>query len=427
MKILLLNQTFYPDRVATAQHLTDLAEYLARKGCEVTVLSARRNYENPKHVHLRRECYRGIQIVRASSTGFGKSHFFLRLIDALTFEFSLLFAALRLPRHDVVLSFTSPPLIGFVGLLIALIWRRKSVQWLMDINPDIAYSLRFLDPESPVSKLLTWALEFSLSKSDAVVVLDRCMKEKALQHGVPIERIHVIPPWPVHDYHVESRGYPKENAFRKEHGLSGKFVILYSGNHSIVHPLDTLLEAALRLSDDDRIVFAFIGDGTRVEQVREFTERHSLKNILQLPRQPRERLGESLTFADMHVVVMGDAVNGLVHPSKIYGVLATGRPYVFIGPKNSYVGDVLRECPYGFQVDHSDPEGLVAVICQAMSLSEEELNAYHQNMRYVAEHFSQRRSMEILTRDILGLSLAQDTVPTSPPLHALGTRTAVNR
>src|SRR5690606_9916775 len=126
---------------------------------------------------------------------------------------------------------------------------------------------------------------------------------------------------------------PKENSFRKEHGLEGKFVILYSGNHSVVHPLETLLEAARRLESEPRVRFLFVGGGLRKQEVTAFREKYQLHNILELPYQPKEKLPESLASGDMHVVILGDNVNGLVHPSKIYGVLASGRPYLFLGPQ----------------------------------------------------------------------------------------------
>jgi colanic acid biosynthesis glycosyl transferase WcaI len=389
MKILLLNQTFYPDPVATAQQLTDLAEYLVKNGCEVSVVAGRRGYEKRQEIHRARENYRGIDVYRVGSTGFGKRSFFHRFVDAISFELALLWTLSRMPRHDVVVSFTSPPLIGVVGTLLSFWWRCRSVQWLMDINPDIAIAVGYLKRRGLIARFLTWCLRFSLRKSEDIVVLDRWMRERVTAHGAMATRIHIVPPWPVHTFDTESfRGAPRNNAFRTELGLAGKFVVLYSGNHSIVHPLDTLLEAARLLRDEEKIAFCFIGGGMRVGDVTRFREFHELKNIVQVGHQPRERLHESLTFADMHSIVMGEAVNGLVHVSKIYGILATGRPYIFIGPQKSHVGDLLAECPFGFQANHGRPEQVIDAIRQTMALSEQKLIEYERrNLEYVSHHY----------------------------------------
>ncbi len=389
MKVLLLNQTFFPDPVATAQQLTDLAEYLVQNGCEVTVVTGRRGYEKRQEIHKARENYRGIDVRRVGSTGYGKRSFFHRLIDALTFEVSLIWTLLWLPRHDAVVSFTSPPLIGVVGSFLAIFWRRRSVQWLMDINPDIAIAVGYLKRGGMAARFLTGCLRFSLKHSEDIVVLDRWMQKRVEDHGALNSRIHIVPPWPVHDFDTESfRGAPRKNAFRTSLGLDGKFVILYSGNHSIVHPLDTLLEAARLLREEENIAFAFIGGGMRVGDVTRFKEFHELKNIIQVGHQPREKLHESLTFADMHSVVLGEEVNGLVHASKIYGVLATGRPYIFVGPKKSHIGDLLAECPYGFHAEHGDPQAVIAAIRQTMALSEDRLIEYERrNLEYVSKHY----------------------------------------
>ncbi len=405
MKVLLLNQTFFPDPVATAQQLTDLAEYLVQNGCEVSVVAGRRGYEKRQEIHKARETYRGIEVYRVGSTGFGKRSFLHRFVDAVTFELALIWRLFRLPRHDIVVSFTSPPLIGLVGTILSLLWRCRSVQWLMDINPDIAFAVGYMNRRGLAGRFLTACLRFSLKHSEDIVVLDRWMQARVEAHGAIKSRIHVVPPWPVHDFDTESfRGAPRNNPFREELGLNGKFVVLFSGNHSIVHPMDTLLEAARLLRDEEKIAFVFIGSGMRVGDVTQFREFHELKNVLQVGHQPRERLHQTLTFADMHSVVMGDKVNGLVHVSKIYGVLATGRPYIFIGPKKSHVGDLLVECPYGFQAEHGKPEDVIAAIRATMALSENNLIEYERrNLEYVASHYRGGGSKARFLNDVIFL------------------------
>lgn len=407
MKILLLNQTFHPDQAATSQQTLDLALFLTDRGHQVSAIASRRAYENPTIKLPSHENYRGIEIHRVNCTGFGKRNFFLRVVDGVSFELLLVWKLLFFSRQDVVVSFTSPPLIGFIGTLFCLLRGGRSVQWLMDVNPDAAISVGYLKRGGLAARFLNAIFDFSIKFSDQLVVLDRWMKERIVSHGADPERIVVVPPWPVSELTPELSANAGQ-AFRAKHGLQDKYVVLYSGNHSIVHPLDTLLQGAQLLRNDPRVVFLFIGGGLRVRDVTSFVEKHQLKNVLQLPHQPRELLQETLASANLHVVVMGEAVSGLVHPSKIYGVLGTGKPYVFIGPRRSHVVDLLQECPYGFHVEHGQARELVSVIERSRGLSAQELSHYaRQNIQFVTTHYAGTISMDLFARDVLEKSSEQ--------------------
>ncbi len=392
MRVLLLNQTFFPDQAATSQQLMDLALHLKKEGCQVTVMAARRAYGNPKQIHSAQEDVQGIHVVRVGSTGFGRRSFFHRFIDGVTFELLLLGKLLFFPRQDLVIAFTSPPLIGFVGLLFTALRGGKCVQWMMDLNPDIAFAVGYLKPRSWRGRLLTAVLRLTARASDFVVVLDRWMRQRMLAHGVHPERIIVAPPWPVSEPTPIDSDYGRR--FRERHNITQKFVVLYSGNHSVAHPLDTILQTAWHLRDDKDLLFLFIGGGLRQADVTRFRETHGLSNIRQLPHQPRELLHESLSAGDLHVVTMGQEMSGLVHTSKIYGVLATGRPYVFIGPRASHVGDLIHECPYGFLVEHGDIRGLQEVIERARALTDAQRAEISQkNRAHVEQHCSAAHSL----------------------------------
>ncbi len=211
--------------------------------------------------------------------------------------------------------------------------------WVMDLNPDQALAAGYLDPRSKRARILGGLLRYSLRVARHVVVLDRFMKRRILEKGVEAERIEVIPPWSHNDnvdYDPEGR-----EAFRKAHGLDGKLVVMYSGQpQSPAIHLDTLLEAAKKLSRDSRIAFCFVGGGSEFKKVQQFAEEHSLRNIVSLPYQPIEKLGASLSAADVHAVVMGNPFVGTIHPCKVYNVLAIGAPVLYIGPEESHVADL---------------------------------------------------------------------------------------
>ncbi len=392
MRVLLLNQTYYPDPVATSQQLRDFARYLKSEGCEVTVMTSRRAYDNPKKTHPAEEWVDGVRVVRVACTGFGKRSFFHRMVDGFTFECLLLWKLLFFRRQDLVIGFTSPPLVGFAALLFCALRGGKCVQWIMDLNPDIAFAVGYLNPRSLLGRFLTFVLRFTVRYSDYVIVLDRWMRSRLVAHGVRAENTVVVPPWPVSESPTLDSQLGKK--FRARHGLGHKFVVLYSGNHSIAHSLDTVLETALRLRDDPNVLFLFIGGGLRENDVTSFRETHRLSNIRQLPYQPRELLSESLSAADLHLVLMGKDLSGLVHVSKIYGVLATGRPYAFIGPRSSHVADLLAECPYGFAVESEDVDGFVKTIAMARALTEaQKREIFQKNTAYARENCSTKQSL----------------------------------
>jgi colanic acid biosynthesis glycosyl transferase WcaI len=212
---------------------------------------------------------------------------------------------------------------------------------------------------------LSGMLTHSLKRAAVVVALDRFMKDRIEAKGIESEKIRVVPPW-AHDDQVRFDSAGREE-FRKLHRLSNKFVIMYSGNHSPCHPLDTLLEAAERLADRDEIVFCFVGGGSEFKKVQERVRERSLPNVACLPYQPFEKLSASLSAADLHVVVMGDRYVGIVHPCKVYNVLAVGAPLLYIGPVESHVHDIIRQANSGaYAAVHGDVDTVTANIFRAM-------------------------------------------------------------
>lgn len=408
MKILLLNQAFFPDSVATSQQLTDLAIYLVEQGNEVSVLTGRRGYENRDKIFAPFENYRGVKIFRVFSTGFGKQRFALRILDALTFDIMLLIKLLFFPTQDVVVSFTSPPLIGIFGALFCLFKGGRSVQWLMDINPEAAFAVGYIKRKSIVGRLLNWVFEISLRLSAHVVVLDRYMKKVAMKHGAKEQNISIIHPWSLFD---PSQKTTKvfDSVFRKTNNFGTKTVVLYSGNHSVVHPLYTLMDAAKTLRDDPNILFVFAGGGLRSLEVKAFKEKERLDNIVQLPLVPRELLSDALASVNAHVVVMGEKVNGLVHTSKVYGALATGRPILYIGPGESHVYELLRHCSQTYHAEHGDVNAVVDAVKKIAGLTTEEMeNTAKENKHFYATQFSAKKCFVKFSQDVLKVTEAKD-------------------
>jgi hypothetical protein len=337
LKILLLNQVFYPDVVATAQYLSDLAAALAARGHEVTVVSSRRAYEHPETIFPARETWRGVKILRIFSTRFGKKSKWRRAADFASFLFCSCVRLLFLPRHDVAL--TTPPLISFLGAWRAKLWRARFCYWVMDFNPDEAIAAGWLRADSFVAKFLERLSRFSLCRADHIIALDCFMRDRIVAKGIAAKKVAVIPPWS-QDGQIRFDAAGRD-AFRAKHALTGKFVLMYSGNHSPVHPLVTLTRAADELRAEKDIVFCFIGGGSEFARIKKWAAETQNPQVLCLPYQPLAELSGSLSAADAQVVVMGDAMLGLVHPCKIYNILTVGAPVLYIGPESSHVTEIL--------------------------------------------------------------------------------------
>lgn len=360
MKFLLLNQCFHPDVVATAQHLTDLATQLSARGHEVTVIASDRGYDDASVRFPRREIWNNIRIIRIPSMSLGKSSRWRRALNFGSFAVVCALRLLLLPRFDVVVALTSPPLISFLGALLVRLRDGRFCFWVMDLNPDEAIVAGWLKENSLTATVFQQMLRYSFKHAERIVVLDRFMEERVLAKGVDPQRVTVIPPWS-NDDAVRFSEAGRE-AFRQKHGLGDRFVVMYAGNHSPCHPLDTLLEAALKLRTRDDIVFCFIGGGSEHAKVKEFACDHSLNNVRTLPYQPLSELSSSLSAADLHVVVMGDAFVGIVHPSKIYNIISIGAPALYIGPQPSHISELAFPV---IHKHHGDVDGVTKAIVQA--------------------------------------------------------------
>jgi glycosyltransferase involved in cell wall biosynthesis len=363
MKVLLLNQCFWPDVVATAQQLNDLAAGLVERGHDVTVVCSDRGYDDQQLRFPRRETWNKVKIIRVRSIRANKKSRFSRALNFASFSISCAFRLAIMPRQDVVVALTSPPLISWLGAWFTRLKGGRMIFWVMDLNPDEAIAAGWLKPDSLIVKLLRALLQSSLRRAEKIVVLDRFVEQRIRANGVPEEKIEVIPPW-AHDDAVRFDPEGRE-VFRRAHNLGDKFVVMYAGNHSPCHPLDTVLAAAQELRTQDDIVFVFAGGGSEQRKVHEFAVSNQLHNVLCLPYQPIEKLSALLSAADLHVVVMGEQFVGIVHPSKIYNLLAIGSPFLYIGPAESHLGDIIARLGDSYSAFHAR-YGDVDSVCQVI-------------------------------------------------------------
>ncbi len=362
MRIILLNQAFYPDHAATAQHAHDLAKHLVTQGHQVAVVASRSIYGSKGAALPRRETVDGIEVHRVGKSIFGKASILARMFDFALFYLLALVKVMRLKRPDVIVPFSTPPFIALVGWALKTVKRCRYVYWVMDLYPDVPIAFGIMKADGFGARLLERVHRFCFRRADKVVVLGRCMRDRLIGKGTPPERIVLIPPWADVD---ELEPLPRdENPLRKEWGLEDKLVVMYSGNLGLAHDIDTLRGAIVKLKDRDDIRFVFVGGGKLMAQMQAFCEQQKLPNTVFKPYQPRESIRASLGLADLHLISQANAMTGLLVPSKLYGIMAAGRASVFVGQPDAEVGRVIEETGCGRVVSIGDIDALAGTIVE---------------------------------------------------------------
>ncbi len=392
----MLSQLYWPDEVAVAQMVTDLTKYLDNKGCEVTVYCSRHEYEHTDREHAQLDNLQNINIHRIRHSKFGKGSKLGRIIDILTFNLAIFFKLLFLRRHkfDAMIGLTNPPLLSYIGLHIAKWKKLRFYYWAMDLQPEMSFRLGYLNKGSFIAKLLSRMSKYIYNNSDGIIALDVYMKA-FIGAYTNEDKIEVIPVWPATVQQPQDDG---PNAFRVTHGLENDIVIMYSGNHSIAHPMDTIMEVARLLKEDNRIRFVFIGEGIRKNDVREFQKQYGLENILMLPYQPREHIHISLSAADFQVVILGNNLVGLTHPCKIYTAMGLGIPILFIGPTPCHVSDLAQGHKGNIIAAHGEAGRIAQALMTFADQKAPDNSIARYNKQLIAQSFTPEQSMQSIYR-----------------------------
>jgi colanic acid biosynthesis glycosyl transferase WcaI len=357
-RIVFVNRFFFPDHSANSQMLSDLAFHLAASGKNVSVITSRQRYGDPAAGLPASETVRGVEVHRVPTTGYGRAALSGRALDYLSFYVSASKTALELvDQGDILVAKTDPPLMSVLAQQVVRRRRGRLVNWLQDVYPEVAAELgvRFL--RGPLGHGFKSMRDSSLRAAAANVVLGDRMAQRIIACGVPQSQIRVIPNWGDDD--VISPVTPEANPLRQQWGLHDKFVVGYSGNLGRAHEFDTLLGAAAQLKVDRNIVFLFIGDGFHLAKLaRSVSERGLTETFMFQPYQDRSLLKLSLSVPDIHWISLRPEVEGLIVPSKIYGVLAAGRPVISITSEDGEIATLVDQYQCGIVIKPGDSKGL---------------------------------------------------------------------
>jgi len=391
MRILLINQFFWPDSSATSQLLTDLAKGLADRGHEVYAIGADSGY----NVASAGDPPPGIHIHRVKTSRFSRGRVG-RVVSYLSFYASATLSALTLPRPDLVLTLTTPPLVSLLGTILKTLRGTRHFTWEMDVYPDVATDLNYFKAGGIIDRVTGALADYSRRRADGIIALGECMKQRLVDRGIDAERIFVADNW--------ADGAAIQPVPRA--GDPAHLVLLYSGNLGLAHDLDTLTGAILELRHDDRFQFLFVGSGGRRQELADFAAAHNLPAIELRPYVERTSLGESLSIGDIGLVTQREVCCGSVVPSKVYGLLAAGRPILFIGPRQATPALIVRRFNCGWHIDCGDVAALTRLLRHLADHSDEIIRAGQRAREALLQHYDLPVGVERIA-GILGAGSAE--------------------
>jgi colanic acid biosynthesis glycosyl transferase WcaI len=358
-RLLVLNQYYWPGFEATAHLLHELCSGLAAE-FDVHVITGMLPLPD---VVAGTTIIDGVKVTRVRSTSYERTQLARRGLNYITYLSQALVVGMKSPSPDVILCMTDPPMVADVGLLLARRFRAPLVVASQDVFPEVAVELGRLESPTLVA-LLRRLVEFYLSRADRVIAIGETMRSRLEAKGARPERLRVISNW------VESSELtPKErnNDWAIQQGLVGKFVVMHSGNVGHAQNLDALVRAGSFMRDLDDLVVAIIGTGARHTELVELTERLDVRSVRFLPYQSREVLPSSLSAADIHVVGLAKGLSGYVVPSRVYGIMAVGRPVIVAAESTSETAQLVESVGCGIVVEPGRPDILTRVIRLAHS------------------------------------------------------------
>ena len=350
-RLVFVNRFFYPDISATSKMLSELAFELANNDYKITVITGLSAYDDPGKVFSKSETIGGVEIIRVCKNRFNRTNYLGRLIDLIRFYALLTVVLLKqVKQTDILICKTDPPLLIVLGALVKRIKHCRLISWNQDVFPEIAVSyfnnfiLKFL------YKFLRRIRTSALKRCDQVIVISDSMRSKLGELG--ISKVSVIENWSQSlDADLE-----KVSALKKSWQIDNQFVVAYSGNFGFVHDYGTIRQVIEKLKNDQQIKFLFIGSGKYSEALQKHVVANQINNVIFKPYQPGEKLAETLAVADIHLITFRADMEGLVYPSKFYGICSAARPILFIGNHSAELAERIDkyDCGECFAIDQPD-------------------------------------------------------------------------
>ncbi|GAA0306491.1 glycosyltransferase family 4 protein [Sphingomonas oligophenolica] len=357
-----VNRFYAPDHSATAQILTDLAEYLAARGWAVEIITSRLIYGVAEARLPAQDVINNVTVTRIWTVNGVRAGLIGRMLAYITFYASAGFAMIgRLKKGTIVVAKTDPPLINLVALVMCRIRGAKLVNWVQDLYPEIAIAMDMRWLRGPLGAVLGALRDVALRRAVLTVAIGQRMADRLVACGVPKDRIAIVANWSDDEAILPSAS--RSPALREEWGLPATaFVLAYSGNLGRAHEADTLLAAAAMLAHRSDIWFLFVGGGRAQEALQRQAAEAGCERFVFQPYQPRARLSESLAVGDAHWLSLRPEFEGLIVPSKVFGIAAAARPIVAVCDPEGEVPSMIAAFDAGIAIAPGDAAALVDAI-----------------------------------------------------------------
>jgi glycosyltransferase involved in cell wall biosynthesis len=407
-----VSELYYPERTSTGHFLTGIAEGLASR-FRVNVLCAQPTYSARGTVAVRHEVHNGVRIHRCRSTALDKNVLVFRIVNIGTMTISMLIAALAgMRRGDLVLVVTNPPLLPYVMLFAARLRGARTVLLVHDVYPEVLVATGMIEARSVLEKLGQRSSRFLLRRVDRIVAIGRDMRDVLLRRGEDLRpKIDIISNWGDTDIVIPHN--PAAERLLGTLGLEGKFVVQYLGNMGRTHPLDLLLDAAALLVDDE-IHFIFCGEGARRRMLERRIERERPVNVTLLPPCSSEELPAHLGACDLSIIALIPGMSGNSVPSRMYNVMAAGKPILAISEADSELVRVVGEDDIGWTLPATTTPGDIAALIREAAADRERLALMGQRARHVAEERYSRMHV------VKSFEALFDGMERKPPLKSSG-------
>lgn len=399
MKLKLISEFFYPYQTSTQKILTELAEDLVEQELDVSVLTTKNAYREEKQTLKKYEVYKGIKIKRIAASSFSRDSFIGRILNYLTFTTGILFNLLFKNDYDKILFVSNPPLVPFIGYLVNKLRRKPYVYLVHDVYPDVAIKLGVIKPQSLIAKIMNFINNKIYQNAEKIIVLGEDMKKVIVKKGINPDKIVIITNWA-----DSTKNYPVNvsEEFYKKYQLNNKFNILYTGNISKVHAIDSVLELARRLKDYPDIQFMIVGDGNRKQYIEEVKKKESLDNISLANYMFGEEYNTLLNCANIFITTLQDGIEGLGVPSKTYTYMSVYKPLLAVMSETSEIGKMVNQYQLGAQYNAGSEDEMAKFILNQKN-NIDVYNEYCQNVKETFNQFYERKKVtQIFYEELIG-------------------------
>lgn len=399
-KVLMILNYFYPDFASTGQLMTELCDEL-QNDFEITVISAFPSYtgnvpKEYKDKFIVMQKYKNITILSVRVPEVNKTKKISRLKYIFSYFFYSIIAIFKSGKQDLVFSISQPPILGGVlGYIARLNKKAKFIYNIQDFNPEQIEAVSYSKNKFLI-ELARKIDNITCKKSDTVLVVGRDMQETLVKRfnnkNVPENTV-------INNWIDEKKVYPlpkndtRVQEFKEKHGLSDKFVIMYSGNIGLYYDLENIIKVIKDFRDRDDIIFAFIGEGAMKQKLVTYCNENNMYNVKFIPYQNKEEIIYSLNSADIHIITNAKGIKGVSVPSKIYGVMAIGKPIFGVLEKGSEARNIIEDSNSGVCCEPGDYDNMASAL-EKLIKDVEESNKYNNGRTYLVKNLSKKNSIE---------------------------------